>query len=96
MLTSADPATARPGFTFRAGLASAPATAKAAAGDEYVAVLGATTARSCLDAGELDEVLVHVAPVFLGDGVRLFSRPGGDPVRLEPVELSHAGRVANV
>jgi dihydrofolate reductase len=96
VLTSADPTTAQPGFTVRSDLASALTTAKAAAGDGYVAVLGATPARSCLEAGELDELLVHVAPVLLGDGVRLFSRPSGGPVRLEPLELSHTGRVTKV
>ena len=69
--------------------------ASAAAGDGYVAVLGATTARRCLEAGLLDEVLVHVAPVLLGDGVRLFDHPGGTRVRLEPLELSSAGPIGN-
>ncbi len=71
------------------------AAASAAAGDGYVAVLGATTARRCLEAGLLDEVLVHVAPVLLGHGVRLFDHPGGTQVRLTPLELSHAGPIAN-
>jgi len=31
-------------------------------------VLGASTARQCLDAGALDEILVCIAPVMLGDG----------------------------
>ena len=40
------------GFTFLSGdIEEAVATAKAAAGDKYVVVLGADTARSCLNAG---------------------------------------------
>ncbi|MEV7094284.1 dihydrofolate reductase family protein [Amycolatopsis sp. NPDC051045] len=84
------------GFTLVEDLGEAVAAASAAAGDGYVAVLGATTARRCLEAGLLDEVLVHVAPVLLGDGVRLFEHPGGTQVRLEAVELSHAGAIGNL
>lgn len=84
-----------PGFTLVGDLGEAVAAASAAAGDGYVAVLGAATARRCLEAGLLDEVLVHVAPVLLGDGVRLFDHPGGTRVRLTPLELSHAGPVVN-
>ena len=64
--------------------------ARTAAGDrEYVSILGAEAARSCWEAGALDEVLVSIAPIMLGDGVRLFDRPGGRPVRLERVSASH-------
>src|SRR5262245_39432624 len=61
------------------------AIAREAAGGLDVSVLGADVARQCLEAGLLDEILVHVAPVLLGDGVRLFERACGTPVRLEPV-----------
>lgn len=60
-----------------------------AAGDRVVNVLGATLARSLLERGVLDEVLVSIAPVLLGDGTRLFDRPGGPPVRLEPIGVAH-------
>ncbi|WP_328617691.1 dihydrofolate reductase family protein [Amycolatopsis sp. NBC_00355] len=96
VLTRDDPATAQPGFTFVDDLGAAVATASKAAGDGYVALLGATLARRCLEAGLLDEVLVHVVPVLLGDGVRLFDHPGGTRVRLDPIELSHAGRISNI
>jgi dihydrofolate reductase len=56
-----------------------------AAGDRNVGVLGANVARQCLEADLLDEVIVHVAPVLLGDGVRLFARAGVAPVRLRPI-----------
>jgi dihydrofolate reductase len=56
-----------------------------AAEGRSVGVLGANVARQCLEAGLLDEVIVHVAPVLLGDGVRLFTRAGGTPVRLRPI-----------
>jgi dihydrofolate reductase len=57
--------------------------AKEAADGGDVVILGANVARQCLEAGLLDEIIVHVAPVLLGGGVRLFERFGGEPVRLE-------------
>ena len=57
---------------------------------------GANTARSCLDAGVLDEVLVHIAPVLLGDGVRLFDRTGGTNVKLERISLTQSPQVTNL
>ena len=65
------------------GIDEAIRTAKEAAGDDDVVVLGANVARQCVEAGLLDEIIVHVAPVLLGGGVRLFERPGGEPVRLK-------------
>ncbi len=86
-----------PGFTFlNEDLPTAVAIAKAAAGDGYVVVLGATTARRCLRAGLLDEVLTHIAPVLLGGGVRLFDDPGGARVRLELLRAWHTARTVNV
>jgi dihydrofolate reductase len=78
-----------PGVTFLADLPEAIAAARAAAGTGYVNVIGAATARGCLEAGELDEVLTCIAPVLLGDGVRLFDHPGGTHVRLERIGLPH-------
>ena len=44
----------------------------------------------------MDEVLIHLAPVLLGDGVRLFSQPGGKTVRLERVDVEQAADVTNL
>jgi dihydrofolate reductase len=85
-----------PGYTFVDDLQSGVAAAKAAATGKYVVILGATTAKGCLEAGLLDEVLVHVVPALLGDGVRLFDRPGGEPVRLEPISLTHTAQITNM
>lgn len=56
MLTPHAPNTPVPGVTFVADVDGAVAAARAAAGDRYVNVLGAETARQCLDAGVLDEL----------------------------------------
>jgi dihydrofolate reductase len=54
------------------------AQARAAAGDADVLVLGAGAARALLRAGELDEMELHVVPVLLGRGRRLFDHlPAG-------------------
>jgi dihydrofolate reductase len=96
VLTHHAPATPVPGVTFVGDLTSGVAAAKAAAGDKYVNVLGADVARQCLEAGVLDEILVCVAPVLLGDGVRLFDHPGGTNVKLERVSLTHAPHATNL
>jgi dihydrofolate reductase len=54
------------------GIESAMAQAKAAAGDRNVHVIGAYTAQRAIEAGLLDEVLIHQIPVLLGGGRRLF------------------------
>jgi len=96
VLTHHPPDTPVPGITFVTDLPSAVAAARAAAGDRYVNVLGAEVARECLDAGELDEILTIVAPVLLGDGVRLFDRPGGTNVKLERISLTHTPFATNL
>jgi dihydrofolate reductase len=62
------------------GIASAMAQAKAAAGDRNVLVHGAYTAQRALEAGVLDELVIHQIPVLFGDGRRLLERL---PTRVE-------------
>lgn len=83
-------------MTFVGDLDSAVSAAQAAAGDKYVNVLGADTARQCLEAGVLDEILVILAPVLLGDGVRLFDHPGGTNVKLQRISLTTAPAATNL
>lgn len=54
------------------GIESAMAQAKAAAGERDVQVRGAYTAQRALEAGVLDEVQIHLIPVLLGRGHRMF------------------------
>ncbi|MEU7875746.1 dihydrofolate reductase family protein [Dactylosporangium sp. NPDC049140] len=59
------------------GIAEALERARAAAGDRNVAVAGgASTVNQFLAAGLLDELRLHVAPVLLGRGERLFEGVG--------------------
>jgi dihydrofolate reductase len=78
-----DPADVPKVFTFVTdGIDSAIAQAKAAAGDGVVGLHGATAAQQALAAGVLDEIQVHLVPVLLGGGVRLFDLLGATPVDL--------------
>jgi dihydrofolate reductase len=54
-----------------------------AAGGKNLEVHSPTIGRQLLARGLLDEIDLHLAPVLLGDGIRLFDNPGGAPVRLE-------------
>jgi dihydrofolate reductase len=73
------------------GIEEAAEVVKEAADGGDVIVLGADVARQCLAAGLLDEIIVHVAPVLVGDGVRLFERSGGEAVRLQQVSSTVEG-----
>jgi len=86
-----------PTNTFLSGdIRQAVATALAAAAGKNVNVIGADIARQCIEAGLVDEIVVLVAPILLGDGVRLFQGKGIGPVALEPTRLSRSGAVMNL
>jgi dihydrofolate reductase len=60
-------------FTFVDGIEEAVSLAREAAGEKDVRVAGgASIATQCLNAGLVDRIDVHVAPVLLGGGTRLF------------------------
>ncbi|MEV6341506.1 dihydrofolate reductase family protein [Nocardia vinacea] len=71
----------------RDGIESAMAQAKAAAGQQNVQIRGgAYTVREALTAGVLDEVQIHLIPVLLGRGRRLFDVLPSE-IELEVVEV---------
>jgi dihydrofolate reductase len=59
------------------------AEAKRAAGDKNVLVHGAGTAQLALAAGVLDEIEIHLVPVLLGQGRRLFDNLAPEHIELE-------------
>jgi dihydrofolate reductase len=73
------------------GITEAVTIAKEAADGGHVVVLGANIAKQCLDEELLDEIIIHVAPVLVGDGVRLFACSGGKPTKLEPLSSVDEG-----
>ncbi len=68
-------------------VAAAMAAAKRAAGDRDVLVHGAGVARLALAAGVLDELEIHLVPVLLGRGRRLFEGLAPEHVELERVRV---------
>jgi dihydrofolate reductase len=96
VLTRHPPDSPVAGVTFVDDFDRGLAAAREAAGDRYVNVIGADVARQCLLAGALDEIFVGIAPVLLGDGVRLFELANGTRVRLERLSVSHTPRVTNL
>ena len=65
------------------GIEAAVEQARAAAGGKDGAVGGGeSVVQQCLKAGLLDELQIHLVPVLLGSGVRLFERLGIEPVEL--------------
>lgn len=71
--------------TYFDDVAACAAQARRAAGGRAVMVHGASAAQSLLAAGELDELEIHLVPVLLGGGRRLFESLDGDRVELEHV-----------
>jgi dihydrofolate reductase len=83
--------------TFLSGdIRDAVETARGAADGKDVVVFGPTVAAACLGAGVLDEILVHVVPVLLGDGVRFFDRPGASGIPLRRTELAESGQLTDI
>jgi dihydrofolate reductase len=86
-------------FTFVTdGVESALKQAQAAAGDKPVGVAGADIAMQCLKLGLLDEIQIHLAPVLLGEGIRLFDdvEEGKIPVQLEQIRVVQAPAVTHL
>ncbi len=75
-------------FTFVTdGIEAAHAQAREAAGDRDVLIGGgANVINQFLAAGRIDELEIHLAPIVLGGGARLFEGVGPD-VRVEPIRV---------
>ena len=77
------------------GVESALAQAREAAGDGDVSIQGgATTINQYLAAGLIDELRLHIVPLTLGAGTRLFE--GVPPLKLEQVKSRAASLVTHV
>jgi dihydrofolate reductase len=61
--------------------------AKQAAGHKNVLVHGVGTAQLALAAGVLDELEIHLIPVLLGQGRRLFDERGHEHIELERTRI---------
>ncbi len=98
VLTHNPPAHSSPGTTFVTDLETAVEKAKAAAGgdDKYVGVLGASVGTQLVEAGLMDEILITVCPVMLGDGIPMFHHKGGTNVKLEQLSVTEVPGATNL
>jgi dihydrofolate reductase len=76
-----------PLVTYLSDLEAAMSRARQAAGDKNVLVHGAATAQLALGAGVLDEIEIHLIPVLLGQGRRLFEGLGTKHIELERTRI---------
>lgn len=78
------------------GIEHAITEARRSAGGRDVIVLGADTAQQSLRADLLDAVILHLVPVVLGGGTRLFDTLETGPVELEQTEIVSAPDVTHL
>lgn len=85
-------------FTFVTdGVESALEQAKAvAAGKDVLIAGGANTIQQFLAAGLVDEMQIHVVPLLLGDGIRLFDGPAATQIELERTRVIDSPRVTHL
>jgi len=79
------------------GITSALQQAQAAAGDKDVLVAGgANTVQQYLKVGLLDEIQIHLVPVLLGQGIRLFDHIGTGKIELETTRVIESPGVTHL
>lgn len=79
------------------GVESALEQARAAAGDGDVWVAGgANVIQQYLAAGLLDEIQIHVVPILLGGGKRLFDQLGAEQIELEKTRVVDSPSVTHI
>lgn len=74
------------GFVFVSdGIESAVRQAREVAGEKNVGIGGgASVARQALRAGLVDELLIHLSPILIGSGTKLFDENSIGPTQLRP------------
>jgi dihydrofolate reductase len=84
-------------FTFVTdGVESAIRQARQAAGEKDVVVCTASILQQCLKAGLMDEIHIDVAPMLLGNGVRLFDHLGTVSIELEGIRAIKAPGITHL
>ncbi len=80
------------GVTFlNCGPAEAVRIGLAAAGGKNLEVFSPTIGRQLLERGLIDEIDLHIAPVLLGEGIRLYDNPGSESIRLHRASSTVCG-----
>lgn len=79
------------------GIESAIEKARIAAAEKDVTVIGgADIFQQCLNKGLVDEIQISIAPVLLGDGLRLFEHINADAIELENTDVMEAAGVIDL
>jgi dihydrofolate reductase len=80
-------ATPADGITFLdCDVAEAVRIALAAAGGKNLGVFSPTIGAQLLELGLIDEIDIHITPILLGQGIRLYHNPGKEPIRLHRLD----------
>ena len=72
------------------------AAARTAANGKDVVIFGANLAQQYVREGLLDEIAIHLAPVLLGEGVRLFAASDSKPVALRRTTVAESGQITDL
>ena len=79
------------------GIESTLAQASKAAGHKNVIVMGGANAiQQFLKAGLLDEMHLHLVPVLLGEGIRLFENMGAEHIEMEKISVIESPSVTHL
>jgi dihydrofolate reductase len=79
------------------GVESALQQARQVAGRKDIRITGgAQTIQQFLNAGLVDEFTIHYAPLFLGQGVRLFDRIEKEKFSVQIIEVVHSPHVTHL
>jgi len=79
------------------GIESAYRQARLASGNKDIRISGgAQTIQEFLNAGKIEEFVIHLAPVLLGQGVRLFDHLDRTKIKFETEEAIHSSEVTHL
>jgi dihydrofolate reductase len=84
-------------FTFLTeGIERAIEVARHAAGEKKISLIGASIDQQCLKAGLVDEIVIHLVPIVLGEGIRLFDHLGSESIELERTEVVATSQITSL
>jgi dihydrofolate reductase len=78
------------------GIENAVSMALTAANGKNIVVLGSNVAHQCMEKRLVDEILVHIVPVLLGDGIRLFGGPRVGRTNMETLSVKRSGQITDI
>jgi dihydrofolate reductase len=58
--------------------------------------MGASIAQQNLPEGPVDEVLLHIVPLLLGEGIKLFASPAARRIIVEPITVGQSGQATDL